>query len=179
MSERQARCLNKVMTHDVTVIVHSLGEATAALAEAQAQGRGVTLVSAPEQPCTPAAAGGKRWWPRPVADTRMCRARTSWTAQTVPGRRWRRCGSGWFGWCCGRMRQAARPPFRSPNRWAGRFCPQRRGQPHDAGGMPRPGISLTQKIASPENRGRNIAGPDIAARKTAGPGNGDKTRSTG
>jgi len=46
------------MEHDRSVIVHGLGEAIAALAEAQSQGRGVTLVSAPGA----ALYAGCGWW---------------------------------------------------------------------------------------------------------------------
>jgi hypothetical protein len=50
--------LNQEMELDHSVIVHSLGEATAALAEGQAQGRGVTLISAPGA----ALYAGCGWW---------------------------------------------------------------------------------------------------------------------
>ena len=46
------------MEHDRTVIVHSLDEATVALAEGQAQGRRVTLLSAPGA----ALYAGCGWW---------------------------------------------------------------------------------------------------------------------
>jgi hypothetical protein len=46
------------MEHERILIVHGLGEATAALAEAQAQGRGVTLLSAPGA----ALYAGCGWW---------------------------------------------------------------------------------------------------------------------
>jgi hypothetical protein len=46
------------MAHARTVTVHGLGEATAALAEAQAEGGGVTLISAPGA----ALYAGCGWW---------------------------------------------------------------------------------------------------------------------
>jgi hypothetical protein len=51
-------CLNAGMKHDRSVIVHGLDAAIAALAEAQAQGKGITLISAPGA----ALYAGCGWW---------------------------------------------------------------------------------------------------------------------
>lgn len=63
LSERQARCLNRGMEQARTVIVHSLGEATAALADGQVEGQAVVLLSAPGA----ALYAGCGWWHALVA----------------------------------------------------------------------------------------------------------------